>query len=531
MAGAFWRPGQAEPPQADIEFIIDSSGSMAALTEGKSQMDIAKSSIKSTIATLPGDISVALRAYGHRVPKSDKEASCKDSELAIPFGPLNSASFGAKVDALSPNGYSPIAYSLKEAAKDFLGKESQHVIILLSDGEETCGGDPVAEAKNLLAQGFKVIIHTIGFRVDASTRAQLTAISSATGGLYFDAKDAASLTPALKEAAQKALLIAKPREEAGGQEVRGGNGYNDAVLLQPGEYRLDHYQRPDEYDYFYVSLKKSQSLIVSMATFGQGIWSISNGKIATDNNPWAGLGVIGPDFQNITSMNVTGPYHKQSREAVARQDGKYYILIGNRSYIQNKDSLFSLEIKERFDANIGADAGDDIAHATKIKLGEYAKNWLLYGNDEDVYQLEGRRGESYTIKIIPADLGISLRMAVYDQDRVKLASGYASNSGAAVRLENITLKTEGPFYIQVAVGSAYDQYPFEYALSIQKSGAVTDKAASAPTEPHSAPAGEAGTEKGEEKDVKTNFLSWLVVILLVLAAAAVVIWKFWGKRR
>src|SRR3989338_7821329 len=245
----------------DIEFILDASGSMAAMVGTESQMDIAKKSIKETIATIPPNVPVALRVYAHRIPKSNKEGSCKDTELLVPFKPLDVASFSTLVDAIKPNGYTPIAYSLKTAAGDFVGKESQYVLILVSDGEETCGGDPVAEAKNLLAQGFKVTIHTIGFRVDEKTKAQLAAISGATGGSYFDAKDAASLTQNLTQATQKALLIAKPAEQARGQEIRGGNQYQDAVPLQPGiEYNLDHHQRRDQYDYFYVDLKGGQSL-------------------------------------------------------------------------------------------------------------------------------------------------------------------------------------------------------------------------------------------------------------------------------
>src|SRR3989338_9493727 len=224
----------------DIEFLLDASGSMNAMADGESQITIAKRSLKETIATIPAGTSVAFRAYSHRIPQADKVASCQDTELLIPFQPLNTMNFSASVDAIQAKGWTPIAYSLKAAGTDFQSRESQHVIILLSDGEETCGGDPVAEAKSLLAQGFKLTIHTIGFRVDEKTKAQLAAISNATGGMYFDAKDAASLATNLKQATQKALLIDKPAEETRGHEIRGGNQYTDAVLLQSGvEYHLD----------------------------------------------------------------------------------------------------------------------------------------------------------------------------------------------------------------------------------------------------------------------------------------------------
>src|SRR3989344_5652511 len=86
----------AQTAPVDIEFILDASGSMAATGGTESQMDISI--------------------------KSKKEGSCKDTELLVPFKPLDVASFSTLVDEIKPNGYTPIAYSLKTAAGDFVGK-------------------------------------------------------------------------------------------------------------------------------------------------------------------------------------------------------------------------------------------------------------------------------------------------------------------------------------------------------------------------------------------------------------------------
>lgn len=538
LSASLWAQG---PAPVDIELILDASGSMAALTEGSSQIAIAKKSIQSTIAGIPANIPVAFRVYGHRVPKSDKENSCKDTELVIPFGSLNVASFTAKLDALNPNGYTPIAYSLRAAAQDFLGKESQHVIILVSDGEETCGGDPVAEAKNLLAQGFKVTIHTIGFRVDATTKAQLMAISGATGGAYFDAKDAASLTQNLTQATQKALVIAKPAEAARGQEIRGGNQYADAVLLEEGiEYRLDHHQKQNQFDYFYLPLQKGQSMTVTITTQDHGvdIYKSSSGaeEVRENTNPYAGVRVIGPapDYQQIDEEVVIGDQHgKKMAGAIALQAGNYYLLVGNTYDPQHKNSPFKIEINEHYDANTNSDAGDDVVQATPIAPGEYPNNWVLIERDQDVYRVEAQAGDAYTIKIAPPDLETWLQAQVLDQDRIRIANVYAPNRGAVLRFENIQLKAAGPFYIQVA-GYLTNRYPLAYALSVQKGSGGVETVQPETSVPTMGAGGQVTAEsRPTSTPAKSNSLLYLLLgaAALIIVGLGAVIWLLLKRRK
>src|SRR5262249_40206452 len=80
--------GLSAPQQ--IELILDASGSMMAKTpEGRRRIDIAKEVMKRVIDQLPDKTMVGLRVYGSREPSKPKEASCHDSELLVPFGPVN----------------------------------------------------------------------------------------------------------------------------------------------------------------------------------------------------------------------------------------------------------------------------------------------------------------------------------------------------------------------------------------------------------------------------------------------------------
>ncbi|EKD42770.1 MAG: hypothetical protein ACD_73C00026G0002 [uncultured bacterium] len=463
--------GHAGAP-SDILFVLDASGSMEALVSGKTQMDIAKQSIRETLPGIPAEIPVGLRVYAHRIPKTDKENSCKDTELMVPMEAGNAPKIDAAIQALMPKGYTPIAISLRAAAEDFRARESQHVIILLSDGEETCGGDPVAEAKNLIAQGFKVNIHTIGFRVDDKTRAQLKAISDVTGGMYFDASDAVSLTQNLKAATQKALFLEKPREEGRGQEIRGGSQFAEAVKIEKDiEYHLDHHQRVNEYDYFYVDLKKGQLLTTSVMTLGHGV-DVTQGNQGQENGrPYNGFKMNDENFKELGNAELIGASHgKQSRTFTSDKDQKVYVLIGSAYDNVHKESPFKVEIADLFDAGSQTDAGDAVNLALEVTATEYPKNYLQ-NDDNDWFKVPVKAGEVYDVKVLPETAEYSLQMQIMDVNRVQLSRVSSPNAGAVARAENMTIPEDGFMYISV---SSYDGGVAKaYSLTIKKKDSVT----------------------------------------------------------
>ncbi len=99
----------------DIEFILDISGSMQQKLNGESQIDSARAATLNALNEIKINQLVALRVYGHRVDQSKKEESCKDTELLIPFKQLDKQEFSAKIQDLTPRGYTPIAYSLEQS--------------------------------------------------------------------------------------------------------------------------------------------------------------------------------------------------------------------------------------------------------------------------------------------------------------------------------------------------------------------------------------------------------------------------------
>jgi von Willebrand factor type A domain len=198
-----------------VLLILDASGSMnARLPNGETRMAVAQRAIKGVAGFIPAQAQLSLRMYGARSAAGRK--NCEDTDLAVPFGPASAASgpINAAVDATRAQGYTPIAYSLGQAANDFPAAAKERVIVLVSDGKETCQGDPVIAARALAAQ--KITVHTIGFVVDTAARGQLQAIARATGGTYFDAPVGPELPDTLKKAlnacAQRVVTLpAKPK--------------------------------------------------------------------------------------------------------------------------------------------------------------------------------------------------------------------------------------------------------------------------------------------------------------------------------
>jgi hypothetical protein len=225
QGGAMFRPAiglllLALPLSAQtVEIILDASGSMNAPLEGsKTRIAAAREALEKVVATLPDATRVALRAYGHGSPRAKHD--CSDTAVLVPFGAVSASR--AKLIAAAKNitvqGYTPITRVLELAAKDFEGQPAgSRAIILVSDGRETCAGDPCAMARALRAADVDLVIHTVGLGVDAAARQELECIARSTGGTYFSATSVASLSEALSTAVARRATIPVVQKKGDGK--------------------------------------------------------------------------------------------------------------------------------------------------------------------------------------------------------------------------------------------------------------------------------------------------------------------------
>ncbi len=222
-----------------VEIVVDASRSMWGQIDGVSKMQIAKETLEDVSYWLPADIDLALRAYGST--SASESNNCADSNLLVPFGEMNRDRIRGAIAGLRPTGQTPIAYALNQAGRDFGKLESDRIIVLVSDGIESCGGDPVQAAYALREQG--ITAHLIGFGLgnaaDEDT-ASLQAVARASGGRYVTASSAEELKAALAETVATSFSVYQ-----GDAEVASGSlGSAGAMLLPEGDYRVQLHSSP-----------------------------------------------------------------------------------------------------------------------------------------------------------------------------------------------------------------------------------------------------------------------------------------------
>jgi hypothetical protein len=184
--------GQAARGRATV-IALDASGSMAAPAGGgTTKMAAAKRAIRSYVRNTPPALDrFGFVVFGHRGDNSEagRRASCRGVETLAPVGGFDGGKVVRVLSRLEPSGWTPIAAALTEAGRSFRsGAWEVARILLVTDGLETCGGDPVAAATRLQHMGVHVVVDVVGLDIDATKAKRLRAVADATGGRYVDAR-------------------------------------------------------------------------------------------------------------------------------------------------------------------------------------------------------------------------------------------------------------------------------------------------------------------------------------------------------
>lgn len=223
----------ALPPDGAVELIFDASGSMLQRLNGERRIEIARRVLSDLVTkTLSPTQFMALRVFG-----DDHPDSC-ETRLASPLAPLDPKSMVKLIRKITPKNLArtPIAASLRAVRDDLAEAKGLRTIMLVTDGEETCDGDPETEIAGLRAKGFDVRVNIIGFAVDDSAlKETFQKWAKIGGGTYFDVGNAAELAVAVRAAVQLPYRVL----DQTGAEVASGIIGGPAVKLPPATYRLE----------------------------------------------------------------------------------------------------------------------------------------------------------------------------------------------------------------------------------------------------------------------------------------------------
>ncbi len=182
-------------PTTRILFILDASNSMNSSWGSQTRIQAAREVLNQELEALRNvpNTEIALRIYGHQTPFNNFEQDCNDTKLEVPFGINNLEQIKLKIKTVDAKGATPIARSLEAAAGDFPDTLARNIIILITDGLESCDNDPCIIAKKLKTKGVKVTPFVIGLGMDMSYLDKFSCI-----GTYSDAEDKESFRNVFK---------------------------------------------------------------------------------------------------------------------------------------------------------------------------------------------------------------------------------------------------------------------------------------------------------------------------------------------
>jgi|GEM_PF-695537 len=219
-------------PNSGVLVILDASGSMWQKLGDRFRIEIAREALVNLVSeTIPAGTPFALRAFGQ------KEARSCRTDLEIPLAPLNSAAAVSTINAVEPQELSktPIAASLTKVGEDLGGVTGERVVVLVTDGEETCDGDPEAAIRQLAASGIDVRVNIVGFAIDEyALQKTFERWAQLGNGTYLDAQNADDLQDAIGHAVNSPFEVLG----TGGDIVATGTANSGAVSLPVGDYKV-----------------------------------------------------------------------------------------------------------------------------------------------------------------------------------------------------------------------------------------------------------------------------------------------------
>lgn len=215
-----------------VEIILDASGSMLQRIGGDRRIEIAKTTLTTLVnETIPEGTGFALRVFGHR------EADSCRTDLEIPLGPMDAAAVTSTIAGINAMNLArtPIGASIAHVRTDLAGATAQRVLVVLTDGEETCDGDAASEIAALRALGWDIRVNIVGFAIDDADLEQTFESWAAAGnGSYFSAVDAEGLADAMARAVATRFEVV----DAEGNTVASGLTGGDPITLPTGDYTI-----------------------------------------------------------------------------------------------------------------------------------------------------------------------------------------------------------------------------------------------------------------------------------------------------
>jgi Ca-activated chloride channel family protein len=205
------------PCTDDAMIVFDASGSMSGnqtlgIPNSRPRIDEARSALAQVLPSAANLRRVGLVTYG---PGPYNQCNVR---LDLKPTPNAAKLIMSTVNALVPAGKTPLTSSVETAAEALDFRRKPGVVVVITDGEETCGRSPCELAKQLHAAADRLTIHVIAFRYEGfswtggNTVMDLICLAEVNNGLYIKANSEDELIEALEKTLDCPMVSQAPFE-------------------------------------------------------------------------------------------------------------------------------------------------------------------------------------------------------------------------------------------------------------------------------------------------------------------------------
>ncbi len=194
---------EATRTEANMLIVLDHSGSMMEVVGGAPKWTAAVGAVKALTQANP-DVRFGFQYF------SLSSAQCQAGSVQVPIGAGTAAAIAQALPARADGNGTPIAGALDvaAAAPGLDDTTRANYVLLITDGKENCGGNPVTKVQGLFTKHVKSWVVGFGGDVDQNTLNQM-AIKGGTARLdarrYYQADDPNELSQALSAIANGSI--------------------------------------------------------------------------------------------------------------------------------------------------------------------------------------------------------------------------------------------------------------------------------------------------------------------------------------
>lgn len=235
------------PCTEDAMIVFDASGSMSSGDWGhahenaaNSRIDLVRDALQTILPNVTRFRRVGLMTYGP-TPVPSLFNQCDNIALNLRPAPNAAAPIMASVQSLVPVGGTPLTRAVQQSADVLDFRRKPGLIVVLTDGWDTCGGSPCRVGQELHAAAAQLTVHVIGLKAKGLSRSDedrlvgTRCLAEHNGGLYLAPETTEELIAALETTLgcpKLSQLLGPEGGDAGGKVVAIGTPEQVAKISQ-----------------------------------------------------------------------------------------------------------------------------------------------------------------------------------------------------------------------------------------------------------------------------------------------------------